>query len=340
MTAPSVRPPATRGSGWTRKAAALLEVLGVFIGGSFTAAWLAPRVGMPFPDLGSPRPDFVALSTAWLKFFLLQYACLLVPAFAIGWWRRRLKLRDYGLTCAGQRTTPLIAQGLLAFAFAVLPLQLLVLARQFIPLGPDPFMWTFVNRVDWTPAFWLFVAVSGFAVTSPLEEIFFRGYCQTRLEEDFGGMGAIVIVALFLILGHNQYHHLYVLSIGIIVCGVLSFLAMGWIYWRTRSLIPAMVIHGAMNVPTKGVWAFLMPAITIVALVFFHQKWRGMVREFLAQASHNSWKRAASWGAAVAIAMVIGFETRSDIFVPIAFAGLAAALVIELRQKLKNRPYL
>lgn len=337
MTVPRAQPQNPEGSGWARKAAALLEVLGIFIGGSYAAAWLAPRVGMPFPNLGEPDPDFVALSVAWLKFILLQYVCLLGPAFAIGWWRRRLKPRDYGLTRAGQQTTALIAQGLLAFALVMLPLQLLVLARKFIPLGPDPFMWTLTARVDWTPAFWLFMAVGGFAFTSLLEEIFYRGYCQTRLEEDFGGIGAIFIVALFLALGHNQYHHLNVLSIGIIVCAALGFLGMGWVYWRTRSLIPAMVLHAAMNVPTKGLWVFLLPAILVVVLILFHRQWRGMAREFLTQASNSGWKRAASWGTAIAIAMVIGFETRSDIFVPVAVLGLAAALVIALRQKLKNK---
>ncbi|MEO6567621.1 MAG: CPBP family intramembrane glutamic endopeptidase [Opitutaceae bacterium] len=262
---------------------------------------------------------------------------MLAPAFAIGWWRRRLKPRDYGLTCAGRRTTALIAQGLLAFALVMLPLQLLVLARQFIPLGPDPFMWTFVSRVDWTPPFWLFVAVSGFAVTSPLEEIFFRGYCQTRLEEDFGGIGAIVVVALFMALGHSQYHHLSVLNVGIIACAVLSFLGIGWVYWRTRSLIPAMIIHGAMNVPTKGVWVFLLPAILVVVLVFFHEKWRNMVREFLAQVSSPGWKVATFSGAAVAVVMVIGFETQPDTFVPVCIVGLGVALIIELRRKLKNK---
>jgi membrane protease YdiL (CAAX protease family) len=337
MSAPRVQSPNTPGAGWTRKAAALFEVLGVFIGGSFAASWLAPRLGTPFPNLGSPRPDFVALSVAWLKFFLLQYACLLAPAFFIGWWRRRLKPRDYGLTRAGSRITALIAQGLLAFAFVMLPLQLLVLATQFIPLGPDPFMWTFVRQVDWTPAFWLFVAVSGFAVTSPLEEIFFRGYCQTRLEEDFGGIGAIAIVALFTALGHSQYHQLSALNVGIIACAMLSFLAIGWVYWRTRSLIPAVIIHGAMNVPTKAIWVFLMPAILIVVLVLFHQKWRNTVREFLAQASNPGWKVAAFSGAAVAIAMVIGFETRPDTLVPLSIVGLVVALIIELRWKLKNK---
>lgn len=337
MPAPRPQPQNTAGAGWVRQAAALLEVLGVFIGGSFAAAWLAPRMGMPFPNLGAPDPDFVAISVAWAKFMALQYTCLLAPAFAIGWWRRRLKPRDYGLTRAGQPATALIAQGLLAFAVVILPLQLLLLARELIPLGPDPFMWTLANRVDWTPAYWLFHAVGGFAFTSLLEEIFFRGYCQTRLEEDFGGIGAIVIVALFLALGHNQYHHLNALSIGIIVSGAIAFLGMGWVYWRTRSLIPAMILHGAMNIPTKGVWVYLVPSAMILVLICSHKKWRSMVQEFLAEAAGKGWKRAAFCGAVIAIAMVIGFETRADVFVPVALAGLAVALLIEFRERRRNR---
>jgi membrane protease YdiL (CAAX protease family) len=338
----SAQPQNAASSGWARKTAALLEVLGLFVGGSFAASWLAPRLGIPFPNLGDPDPDFVVLSGAWLKFLLLQYACLLGPAFGLGWWRRRLKPRDYGVTRANQRTGALIGEGLVAFALVVLPFKLFLLVHHFVPLGPEPPMWEFIGRTAWTPAFWLFIAVSSCVVTPMLEELFFRGYCQTRLEEDFGGMGAIVIVSLFMILGHKQYHHLNVLSIGTIAVGGLAVFGMGWVYWRTRSLLPAMVLHGAINLPTTGVWDVILPAAMILALFLFRGKWRSMIREFAEQAANKDWKRAALVGTVVAVAFVIGFETWATVFVSIACCGLVAALLIEIRQRRRScdRPQL
>jgi hypothetical protein len=90
-----------------RKAAALLEVIGVFIAGNFAAGYLGPLVGVKplgpvlASTVKSAEPDFVPLTIAFLQAFLVQYACLLPMAFAIGWWRRRLGLRHYGVTRAG-----------------------------------------------------------------------------------------------------------------------------------------------------------------------------------------------------------------------------------------------
>jgi hypothetical protein len=94
-----------------------------------------------------------------------------------------------------------------------------------------------------------------------------------------------------------------------------------------------MILHGAINVPTKGNWDFIQPAAMIVVLVLFHKKWRGMVREFLAQVAGKGWKRAAFWGTVVAVTLVIGFETRAEVFVPVALLGLGVALVLEFRQR-------
>jgi predicted branched-subunit amino acid permease len=163
--------------------------------------------------------------------------------------------------------------------------------------------------------------------------LFFRGYCQTRLEEDFGGIGAIVVVALFTALGHNQYHHLNLLSIGSIVSAILCFLGIGWVYWCSRSLIPGMIIHGAMNLPTKGRYDFVLPAVMILVLILFWKDWQDMIRGFWEQASNKGWKVAAFGGTAVAVAMVVGFETQPGVFIPVAFLGLAAALLIEFSER-------
>lgn len=318
-----------------RRLTALLEVLGVFIAGNYLASYLGPLIGVK--PLGSlfqttAEPDFIAISVGWLQVIFLQYACLLPPAFAIGWWRRRLPLQHYGVTKAGQPFLKLVGLGVLAFALVALPIKLLWVARHFISLGPEPPYWALLNQ-NWTPSFWLFLAVSSFVVTPMLEELFFRGYCQTRLEENFGGVGAIVIVTLFMTLGHSQYHHLSVLSLGTIIGMIPLVLGMGYVYWRSRSLVPAMMIHAAVNLPTKSIYDFLLPAAMVLVLILFRQKWLGMVRDFCRLLAGQGWKRAALVATLLAIAVSIGFERSSGVVIPLGFLALAAALCMEFQER-------
>jgi membrane protease YdiL (CAAX protease family) len=330
-------------SGLMRKAAALLEVLGVFVAGNLTAGHLGSLMGVePFGSLyqsatNATEPDFIALSVGWLKIVCVQYVCLLPPAFAIGWWRRRLGLRHYGVTRAGTPALKLVVSGFLVFALVAMFLKLLWVAKRFIPLGPEPAYLALLDR-SWTPSCWLFLAVSSFALTPVLEELFYRGYCQTRLEEDFGGVGAIVIVTLFLTLGHNQYHHLSLLSIGTIVGLIPLGLGTGYVYWRSRSLIPAMIVHAAVNVPTKGIYDFVLPAAMVVVLILLRQKWLSMVQDFCRSLAGKGWKRAAFVATLLAVTVVIGFERWRGVFIPLGFLGLAAALFIESRGTMGSTP--
>ena len=321
-----------------RQTAALLEVLGILIVGNFTAgelqSWLGVKpLGSFFQTASNTSgPDFIAFSVGWLKIICIQYACLLLPAFAIGWWRRRLGLAHYGVTTAGRPVRQLVMLGLVAFVLVAMPVKLLWVARRFLPLGPGPAYWALLDK-DWTPSFWLFLAVSGFAVTTILEELFYRGYCQSRLEEDFGGIGAIAIVALFMTLGHDQYHQLSILSIGTILGLIPLMLGMGYVYWRSRSLIPAIILHAAVNVPTKGIYDFVVPAVMVAVLILFRTQWLSMVRHFNQEWRGKGWKRPAFVAAVLAVILVVGFESWPEWFIPLGFLGLASALWIEHRER-------
>jgi membrane protease YdiL (CAAX protease family) len=52
--------------------------------------------------------------------------------------------------------------------------------------------------------FWLFTAVLSWALVPVIEELFYRGYCQRRLAEDWGDGAAIVGVSCLLIFSHGQ----------------------------------------------------------------------------------------------------------------------------------------
>jgi membrane protease YdiL (CAAX protease family) len=328
----------------SRKAAALLEVVGVLVMGWAASGNIMSFLGISSLGAGiqsalqTAKPDFITLSLDWSKVMCIQYACLLLPAFALGWWRRRLDLRYYGVTTAGQSPWILIVSGLVGFALVAMPFKLLWVARRFIPLGSGPAYWGLLDK-SWTPSFWLFLAVSSFVLTPVLEELLYRGYCQTRLEEEFGGVGAIVIVTLVMTLGHNQYFHLSFLDIGTLLSMIPLVLGMGYMYWRSRSLIPAMIIHALVNLPTRGIYDFLVPAVMLTALIVFRQRWLGMVRDFCRHAVGKGWKRAAFAATALAITLVIGYECRPGWFIVVALCGLAVALFIESKQRQLGTPH-
>jgi len=323
--------------------AALLEVLGIFVAGNFLAYHLDPLIGVkPLGSLfqaalNTPEPDYMAFSVGWAKVMSVYYACVLLPAFALGWWRRRWGLAHYGMTTAGQPVWTLVVFGLVAFALVALPLKLLWVARQFVPLGQGPAFWTLLDKT-WTPSFWLLLAVSSFAFTPILEELFYRGYCQTRLEEDFGGIGAIVIVALFMTFGHNQYQQLNILSIGTMIGLIPLTLGLGYVFWRTRSLVPGLILHAAVNIPTRGVYDFILPAVMVMVLIVSRHRWLGMLRNFHQEWIGKNWRQAAFAAAIAAIILVVGFERWPDVFVPLVLFGLAVALFIEFRGR--NEPNL
>lgn len=79
--------------------------------------------------------------------------------------------------------------------------------------------------------------VGGLAGTA--EELFFRGYNQTRLVERFGPVAGIAIASIVFGLAHlDPRHALFAFLFGIYI---------GWVAWRTRSTWPAIVVHVVNN---------------------------------------------------------------------------------------------
>jgi hypothetical protein len=174
------------------KVAAIFEVLGIFVAGNFTAGRLQHLLGIkPLGSLiqsaiNATEPDFIALSVGWLQVMGVQYACLLPPAFAIGWWRRRLSLQRYGVTRAGKPVSDLIVLGFVGFALALL-VKLLWVANRFIARVCSAY-WALLDK-SWTPTFWLFLGCRALPC-SVLEELFSRLLPDSIGREDFRGIGA------------------------------------------------------------------------------------------------------------------------------------------------------
>lgn len=72
-----------------------------------------------------------------------------------------------------------------------------------------------------------------------LEEIFFRGIIQEELANEYGGMKGVLMAAAFFGLAHIQVPQQ---AVNAFFVGII----LGYIYVKTKSLVPVMLIH-AMN---------------------------------------------------------------------------------------------
>jgi hypothetical protein len=103
--------------------------------------------------------------------------------------------------------------------------------------------------------FWLFSAVGSFVLVPILEELFFRGYCQRRLAEEWGDGPAILGAACLFTLQHAQYHAPNLYNAGMVVGLLVSAIGFGAVFAWTRSMIPAMIAHAIFDIPMTPVWA-------------------------------------------------------------------------------------
>jgi len=309
----------------------------VFVAGHTAASYLAQwlEVGSLGPMLESalkaPEPDLVPLTWVLFQALAIQYGCLLPLAFGISWWRRWRTVSRCGLTMAGQSLPSLVVVGLLGFCLVALPFKVLWIVQQHVSLGAGSFWWALFAK-SWTPSFWLFFAVGSFVLVPIIEELFFRGYCQSRLEEGFGGASAVIITALLFVFTHGQYHQPSILSVTTMLCMVPMALGIGYVYLRTRSLVPCIVLHAALNFPTKGIYDFVLPVVMVLALVVFRQYWLRAVRDFGRQMLGID-ALATLVGTLCAVAVAVGFQVWPGVFLPLALGGLAVALFLEYRER-------
>ena len=100
-----------------------------------------------------------------------------------------------------------------------------------------------------------------FFIIALWEEIINRGYIQTRLQEAWGFWGVIVTTLLFAVM---HVPSALLDNENGIERGVIRFLetglagfAFGYVYWRTRSVLTVIAIHGFNNFATTGIYPVL-----------------------------------------------------------------------------------
>ncbi len=164
-------------------------------------------------------------------------------------WYRRRGASAYGLTKASRTWTALLLAGLGTAALS----EWLVLAIGFLnscsPSKTEPWRQAFFGMSWRRWEFWLFSAVMSWALIPVLEELFFRGYCQRRLAEDWGNGPAIIGTACLFTFEHTRYQIPNAYNVGMIVGLFVSAVGFGIIFAWTRSLFPAIIAHMIFDIP-------------------------------------------------------------------------------------------
>lgn len=194
-----------------RRVAAVLEVLGAFLVGGLVSDQLIRLAGVqvenPLANL-TPHITNNTLMTAARQLFVLlmfQYAGYFLLIIPLNWWHRRRGPAAYGLTKANHTGRELLFAGLGTAALAEWWVLGVGFLNSLYPSRTEPWRQAFFDMSWMRWQFWVFSAVMSWALIPVLEELFFRGYCQRRLAEDWGDGPAIVGTACLFTFEHSQY---------------------------------------------------------------------------------------------------------------------------------------
>jgi membrane protease YdiL (CAAX protease family) len=331
-------PPATKTNRWI----AILEICGIYMTGQLIAFILLQIMGIqivnPLDTLReNPNADMLEMSKSLALILIAQYAGIMIPAMAIGWWHRKRTLSAYGfqaknpILCAKRPILGNILTGIVLFSVSELPAKILTAVDHVLPMGAKATTQLIAFSSDWSNyKFWIFMAVGSFVLIPLVEELFFRGYVQTRLAEDYGAPTAILVTAMFFMFSHGQYYEtLSPWTVGMIMTGVFSALAWGYVFYKTRSLIAPIVAHVLINFPVSGAADYILPVAMAILVVVFRKPIVSAIRDFVLMVKTDSHSRLGT------IVVIIGMtlyavlvSLSQDMAILISIPALITALIL------------
>lgn len=323
-------------SGMQGRLVALLEVVGIFVIGTLIARLVSGWLDLGPSNLRSLKPgvtpDFVRLSWSSAVNLILRYGIVLGLAVAVGWWHRRRRLFQYGVTTAERSWREHISIGVLLFSVVGLLPLLLKFLSEYLPLGQGPQHWSLIESLQ-SPGVWLYLFVGSFGLVPIAEELLARGYIQSRLSEDFGAPPAILITAFFFTFSHTQYFIASVIGIGMLVSLFIASVAGGYIRYRTGSVLPVIIAHSLGNLPFRG---WVEPAVLGMMIMVVVMRAR-VIYEYAVELWHFVMVRnvlTSVIAGLMALIVVLAQVLLAPILLPIsATIALAAALILEFREK-------
>jgi membrane protease YdiL (CAAX protease family) len=322
-----------------RRTAALLEVLGVVLAGQVLLMVVAQVLGLslvnPLNQLTAEvtGAELVTATRQLLVLLLMYYASMFALIVPINWWHRRHGAAAYGLTFGGRSTKTLVAAGVVTAAIAAWPAVMVMLADSVYSLGETVPWRAAVFEMSWSRwQFWLFMAVGSWAVVPVLEELFYRGYCQRRLAEDWGDGPAIVGVACLFTFMHGQYLMLDAFNVAMLAGLLLMAVGFGVVFAWTRSLVPGVVAHALVNIPMVPLWqALFVSGLLLIATLTWRRALAAM-RDVFSGTGMRAPAVLAATGAGYALA-----SKALDALVLVAILMVIVAVVLQALERRRMR---
>lgn len=231
----------------------------------------------------------------------------------------------------------LLLAGLAAAALCEWPVVAITVANSLHP-GPTIAWRQAFFDMSWQRwQFWLFAGVLSWAGAPFFEELFYRGYCQRRLAEDWGDGPAILAAACLFTFSHAQYFRLDPYNVGMIVGLLLSAIGFGAVFAWTRSLVPCMIAHALFDIPMTTVWQGIFLAALLIAAAVVWRPACGVLKQLFPSRTLTACAALGVLGASYAI-----LASRDELalyVLPVAIAILITAIVLEAKDRRRtSRP--
>lgn len=217
-------------------------------------------------------PHWLEASAAEAQWLLLRFGLTLFVAWLICWWIGGPTRKLAGLS-RGERTLPeLIGFGaVMGVILAAPPFGLRVL-NEVYGVGENTPFWDLMAQHQWTPDFWLYMAVSSFILAPIVEELFFRSYMLGRFRMHFTAGAAVLLSAAVFWVSHGQYikpDPVLATNSALVFVGAAI---MAWSVIRTGSILPALIAHVLFNIQMTTPFRIAMVVLALVLIVALHKR--------------------------------------------------------------------
>lgn len=196
----------------------------------FTMCFTVGSVVMDVSDMNNAND---LAKNPWL--LAISLACADVLLLLLFWKRKYTRnWVNYGFTYGEEFSTAKLCLWAVVGAIGCLLLE--VLAQEYVPVPVDLETAEWLGMLMMNP-----IGVVSVCLIGPLaEEAIFRGAIERRLlEKKWNPWFAIVISAVFFAVAHGNF--------GQAMTAIIMGCFMGWIYYRTRCIMPCFLVHAVNN---------------------------------------------------------------------------------------------